>query len=65
MRRRTNPKAVLAMAGIAIGAIAAAFLVKGILPESMVKVKSLIFWGIIAAGAGGGGFICGKFLNRK
>ena len=64
MRRRTNPKAVLAMAGVAIGAIVAAFLVKGILPESMEKIKSLIFWGIIAAGAGGGGFLCGKFLNK-
>ena len=65
MRRRTNPKAVLAMACAAIGAIVAAFLVKGILPESMEKMKSLIFWGIIAAGAGGGGFFCGKFLNRR
>lgn len=65
MRRRTNPKAVLAIAGVTIGAIIAAFLVKGILPESLEKVKSLIFWGIIAAGAGGGGFVCGKLLNRK
>lgn len=65
MRRRTNPKAVLAMAGVAIGAIVAAFLVKGILPESMEKIKNLIFWGIIAAGAGGGGYICGKLLNRR
>lgn len=65
MRRRTNPKAVLAMAGVAIGAIVLAFFVKGILPESLEKMKSLIFWGIIAAGAGGGGFLCGKFLNRR
>jgi hypothetical protein len=35
------------------------------LPESLEKMKSLIFWGIIAAGAGGGGFLCGKFLNRR
>ena len=65
MRRRTNPKAVLAMTGVAVGSIVLAFIGKGILPESLEKIKSLIFWGIIAAGAGGGGFLCGKFLNRR
>lgn len=65
MRRRTNPKAVLAIAGVAAGSIILALFVKGILPERVEKIKSLIFWGIIAAGAGGGGFLCGKFLNRR
>jgi len=65
MRRRTNPKAVLAMAGVAVGSIILAFFVKGILPVNMDKVKNLIFWGIIAAGTCGGGFLCGKFLNRR
>ena len=65
MRRRTNPKAVLAIAGVAVGSIVLAFFVKGILPWRLEKIKSLIFWGIIAAGTCGGGFLCGKLLNRK
>ena len=65
MRRRTNPKAVLAMAGVAVGSIILAFFVKGILPERVERIRSLIFWCIIAAGTCGGGFLCGKFLNRR
>ena len=65
MRRRTNPMAIIVLIAFAIGSIAAAFFVKGIIPSDLEKWKSLIFWGIIAAGAGGGGFLCGKFLNRR
>ena len=65
MRRRTNPMAIIVLIVFAVGSIAAAFLIKGNLPQDMEKWKSLIFWGIIAAGAGTGGFLCGKFLNRR
>ena len=65
MRRRTNPMAIIVLIAFAVGSIAAAFLIKGILPADLEKWKSLIFWGVIAAGAGTGGFLCGKFLNRR
>ena len=65
MRRRTNPMAIIVLIAFVVGSIAAAILIKGMLPAEMEKWKSLIFWGIIAAGAGTGGFLCGKFLNRR
>ena len=65
MKRRTNPMAVIAMLGILIAAIILAFFIKGILPEEIAQWKDLIFWGILAGGAGAGCVLCGRFLNRR
>ena len=65
MRRRINPIAIIVLIAFIAGSVAAAFLIKNILLADMERLKSLVFWGIIAAGAGTGSFLCGKFLNRR
>lgn len=65
MKRRTNPVAVIAMFVIVIAAIILAFFIKSALPAEFAKWKDIIFWGILVGGAGLGGVICGKYLNRR
>ncbi len=65
MRRRTNPLIVVAMVAVAIVAFVAAFVVKGILPDTMQAWKNLIFWSLVAGVDIIGGLLVGKLFGRK
>lgn len=65
MRRGTNPIAVILTVIVFIISIVIALLVRNALPEAVSNFKDLIFWGIVIAIGGFGGFLVGKKVNHR
>lgn len=65
MKKRKNMKSILLMVVAVMVAFVIAFAVKSVLPESMAKWSSIIFWGIVIVIGGVGAFLAGRGGKKR
>ena len=65
MHKKNNTTAIIVAVIIAVAAIIMAFIVKGLLPDSMYRWKNLIFWGIVVVAGGLGTMFAGRCINGR